>query len=216
MTGLRAGELARIRDDEGNTVLSYRSFASVVGIVAALVSGIVLVAGLASVAFLFAENSPIRAIVALILTLVFAFVISMLVPRVSVTLYDADDPALTIVQTTVFPSSSFVVATANGAALATLRKSAFSRLGRNRWTIHQDGRYIGHAVEESLGRALTRKLLGKFNRRYEANVRVEAARLDVAMIRRRGADADSLELQGDALDPRVAVALATLILGSEP
>jgi hypothetical protein len=51
-TGLRAGEVANIRGDDNRVLLSYRSFASVVGIVAALVSGIVTLAGVAAVLFL--------------------------------------------------------------------------------------------------------------------------------------------------------------------
>lgn len=215
-SGLRAGELARIRDDGGNVLLTYRSFASVVGIIAALVSGIVLVAGLAATAFLIAETSPVRAVIVFALTLVFAFGIALLVPRVEVTLYEGDQPAVTISQNFVFPTSSYVVTTGGGAPLATLRRSAFSRLGRNRWTILNDGHAMGHAVEESFRRSFLRKLLGKFHHRFDANVRLEYSGLDAGTIVRRGADADTLEVRGNLIDRRVAVALATLILGSEP
>ena len=215
-SGLRSGELARIRDDAGNVLFTYRSFASVVGIVAALVSGIVLVAGLAATAFLIAETSPVRAVIVFALTLVFALGIALLVPRVEVTLYEGDQPALTVSQNFVLPTASYVVATAGGATLATLRRSAFSRLGRNRWTILVDGRPMGQAVEESLRRSFIRKLLGKFHHRFNANVRIEYSGLDAGTIVRRGADADTLDIRGDLIDRRVAVALATLILGSEP
>jgi hypothetical protein len=215
-SGLRAGELARIRDDEGSPVLTYRSFASVVGIVAALVSGIVLVAGLAAVAFLVAEQSATRAVIVFALTLAFSFGISLLVPRTDVTLYDGDQPSLTISQNFLFPTASYVVATAAGQTLASLRRSAFSRIGRNRWTILVDGRPLGHAVEESFSRAITRKFLGKFDRRFDGNVKLEYSGLDAGTIIRRGADADTLELRGELIDRRVAIALATLVLGSEP
>jgi hypothetical protein len=215
-SGLRAGELARIRDDAGTALLTYRSFASVVGIVAALVSGIVLLAGFAATAFLIAEKSPLRAVIVFALTLVFSLVITLLVPRVEVTLYEGDQPALTISQNFVFPTASFVVATASGTTLATLRRSAFSRLGRNRWTIVTDGHVMGHAVEESFRRSFTRKFLGKFHHRFDANVRIEYSGLDAGTILRRGAEADTLEIRGDQIDRRVAIALATLILGSEP
>jgi hypothetical protein len=215
-TGLRAGELARVRDDNGHVVLCYRSFASVAGIVATLVSGIVIVAGLAATMFLVAEGSPIRAGLALVLTLVFAFLIAMLVPRANVTLYDEDTPALTITQRGVFPAETYVVSAPNGASLALLRRGLFARLGRNRWTIESEGRAIGYAVEESFPRALLRKLLGKFNRRYDTNVHVEYNGLPAGTIYRRGADSDVLELRSDAADRRVCVALATVILGREP
>ncbi len=218
-TGLRAGEVANIRGEDGQVLLSYRSFANVVGIVAALVSGIVTLAGLAAVLFLIAEKSPSRAFVALVLTLIFAFFIALLVPRINVTLYDEHHPALTISQRTTHPGVSYVVATPNGATLAELRKTAFSRLGRHRWRIVQEGRLLAEAVEESWTRAMVRKALGKFNRRFETNLRIEYGGLDAGRIIRRpdGQGAvDTLELTTDALDRRVAVALATLILGREP
>lgn len=218
-TGLRAGEVASIRSEEGQVLLSYRSFATVVGIVAALVSGIVVVAGGAAVLFLLAEQSPVRAAAALVLTLVFAFFIALIMPRVDVTLYDDAQPALTVSQKSVFPAAVYVVATPNGAVLAEIRKSALSRLGRNRWIITQQGRFVGDAAEESLGRALLRKVLGKFARRYESNVHLEHGGIQVGRIVRRDEHAQPgvlLEVTSDALDRRVAVALATLIVGSEP
>jgi hypothetical protein len=218
-TGLRAGEVANIRAGDGRVLLSYRSFASVVGIVAALVSGIVTLAGVAAVLFLIAEKSPSRAIAALLLTLIFAFFIALLVPRINVTLYDEHHPALTISQRSTFPTAGYVVATPNGTTLAELRKTAFSRLGRHRWTIVQDGRLLAEAREESWPAAMLRKALGKFNRRFETNLRIEYGGLEAGRIVRRP-DAqgvvDVLELTNDALDRRIAVALATLVLGREP
>jgi hypothetical protein len=215
-TGLRAGELARVRDDDGHVVLCYRSFASVAGIVATLVSGIVVVAGLAATVFLISEGSPVRAVLAAILTAVFAVLIAMLVPRANVTLYDEDTPALTIQQRAVFPAESYIVSAPNGASLALLRRGLLARFGRNRWTIETEGRTIGHALEESFRRALVRKLLGKFHKRYDTNVHVEYNGLDAGTIYRRGADSDVLELRSDVADRRVCVALATVILGREP
>lgn len=218
-TGLRAGEVATIRDESDQPVLTYRSFASVVGIVAALVCGIVLIAGVAGALFLFLEGSLLRAALVLVLTLAFASFIGILVPRTNVTLYDDGNPALSISQRSVFPSALYVVSTPNGATLAVLKKGFLSRLGRNRWTITQDGRFVGDAIEDSFVGALLRKLLGKFNRRFETNVRIHFGGLDAGRILRRpdaGGRVDVLELTGAGLDRRVAVALATLILGREP
>lgn len=206
--------MATIRDANDHVLLTYRSFATVAGIVAALVSGIVAVAGFAATLFLLAEGEPIRAIAALILTIAFAFLIALLVPRVNVTLYDDGQPALTISQKAVFPAACYAVATPNGATLAELRKSVFSRLGRNHWSIVHEGRYAGGAAEESFSRALVRKLLGKFSRRFESNVILDHGG---AIIRRPNSNrVDVLELTSDAVDRRVAVALATLVLGREP
>ena len=218
-TGLRAGETAHIRDDADHVLLSYRSFASVVGIVAALVSGLVFIVGLAAVAFLVAQNAPMGAAIVLVLTLVFTFVIALLVPRTNVTLYDDGNPALTISQRTVFPSAAYVVATPNGTTLAVLRKSFLSRLGRNTWKVLHEGRVTAVAKEESFGAALLRKFLGKFSRRFEANMQIEQGGVDAGWIVRRPDEqgrTDMLELVGDFLDRRVAVALATIVLGREP
>lgn len=218
-TGLRAGEVATIRASDDRVLLSYRSFASVSGIVAALVSAIVALAGIAAVLFLLAERAPIRAFVALGLTMFFATVIAMLVPRSNVTLYDDQHPALTISQLAVFPSGSYVVTTPNGAVIAEFRKSFWSRLGRNRWTIWQEGRFLGDAMEESFGGALVRKVLGKFSRSFETNLRIAYGGIVAGHILRKPAPdgrADVLEVTTDALDRRLAVALATLVLGREP
>ncbi|HKR62998.1 MAG TPA: hypothetical protein VJZ00_04635 [Thermoanaerobaculia bacterium] len=216
---MRAGEVANIRGDDDRVLLSYRSFASVTGIVAALVSAIVAVAGIAAVAFLIAEGEPLRAGAAMALTILFAFFIALLVPRVQVTLYDDGRPALTLAQRATFPAATYIVSAPNGASLAELRKSFFSRLGRNRWTIVQDGRQIGEAVEETFSGAILRKFGGKFNRKFEENIRIEHGGLAAGRIVRRPdpqGRADVLEIMSDALDRRVAVALATLVLGREP
>jgi hypothetical protein len=207
--------VAAIRGDDGQVLLSYRSFASVTGIVAALVSAIVALAGFAAVLLLLAEKEPLRALIALLLTVVFATVIAWLVPRVQVTLYDEHHPALTISQ---LAARTYAVSTPNGATIAELRRSPFSRLGRQRWTVIQDGRHLGETFEESFPGAIRRKLLGKFNRRFETNLRIVYGGIPVGRIVRRPEQerVDVLELTSDALDRRIAVALATLVLGREP
>jgi len=218
-TGLRAGELASVRGAGDEVLLTYRSFASVVGVIAAFLAGIVAVAGAAGVVLLVYQGAPLRALLVLTLTIAFSIVIAMLVPRANVTLYEENHPALTISQRAVFPSATYIVATPNGAHLAELRKSFLSRLGRNRWTITQDGRTLGEAHEESFGGALLRKLFGKFSRKFETNVLITYGGVDAGRIIRRSDESrrtDVLELAGDALDRRVAVALATLVLGREP
>jgi hypothetical protein len=213
-----------VRDDAGNVVLSYRSFASVVGIIAALVAGVILVAGAGGVLFLLMEHRVGAAAIAFVLSVIFAVLVIMLVPPVNVTVYDGPDPALTIAQqsSVSFPVATYVVTTIDGKSLGRIRKSFFSRFGRNRWSIlppnHHGPR--GEAVEESLAHALERKVLGKFNPRYQSNVRIRYAGSEAGWIVRRptaeGAR-DVLELAPDAaIDRRVAVALAVVVLGSEP
>ena len=211
-----AGETVRIRDDEGNVLFTYRSFASVIGIFASLVASIVIIAGVAATLFLMAEHNVATAAVALLLSAFFALVIIALVPPINVTLFNDSSPALTIAQKSrgSFPSVAFAVMTPESTPIAVLRKSIFSRLGRNRWRI--DGG--GYAIEESFSRAILRKIAGKFSRRYEANIVVYTPYEVARIIRRPDAhgDVDVLEVTSDSADRRLLVALATLILGSEP
>lgn len=219
-SGIPAGETANIRGDDGAVVLSYRSFASVLGVVAALMAAIVLIAGGAGVLFLVFEGRIMTAFIAMLLSLGFAGVIVMLVPATTVTLYENAAPVLTISQlsSVSFPVVSFVVATADGQIIGRLRKNFFSRMGRNRWSIL--AAQSGYAIEESLSRALLRKVAGKFNARYQSNVLLVYADREAGWIVRRSESeepADRLDLAPDStLDRRLAVALATLVLGAEP
>lgn len=225
-SGMPGGETAHVRADGGEVLFSYRSFASVVPIVAALVSAIVGIAGIAAVAFLAAEGRTIAAILALMLSAAFAVIIAMLVPPIKVTLFSGIHPMLTIAQQSnlSFPVVTYIVATPDGHTLARVRRSVFSRLGRNRWNIlsTSDDRPIGVAVEESFAAAFARKLLGKFNALYESNLRLRYLGGDVGTIVRRPnatGERDVLDVSVDdkaVLDRRVAVAVALLVLGAEP
>ncbi len=218
-TGLHAGELAPVRSGTGEVLLTYRAFATIVGVIAAFLAGVVAVAGAAAMLLLISDDAYIRAAIALALTVVFSFIIALLTPRTSVTLYEEQQPALTIAQRAILPSAVYTITTPNGARLAELRKSFLSRLARNRWRILLDGRLLGEAREASFAGAMLRKLFGKFSRRFETDVQITTGGIEVGRIlRRRDASgrADILVVTNDALDRRVLVALATLVLGREP
>jgi hypothetical protein len=224
MTGIPAGETAYIRGDDGNALMSYRSFASIVGVIAALMSSVVLAAGAAGVIFLLIEDRPLPAIAALVLSAAFAAMIVILIPATHVTIFEGAAPAITIAQQSSvnFPSVTYAVGTGDGKPVARIAKSFFSRFGRNRWEILDPNDFLarGEATEESLVRALVRKLFGKFAPTYQSNIRIEWNGEEAGwIIRRPGADghADVLELNpATTLDRRAAVALAVLVLGSEP
>jgi len=173
------------------------------------------------VLFLLFESRPVPAIMAALLSAAFAVVIAMLVPPTHVTFYSSEDPVLHVAQesSVSFPVVRFIVGTPEERVIARLRKSAWSRAGRNRWEIlDAEQRPIGFAAEESLSRAWMRKIAGKFARRYESNVRIHYLGKAAGWILRRpdeNGDADVLDVAGD-VDRRVAVALAALVLGSEP
>jgi hypothetical protein len=224
MSGMPAGESVHVRDDVGEVVLHYRSFASVTAVVAAVMAAIVIVSGAAAAIFLYTEDRVVPAGIALLLAAAFSVMIAMLVPPTNATLYDGAQPVVTIAQQSSIsiPVATFVIASADGKPLARLRKSVFSRLGRNRWRIlpMNDERPLGQAAEESLSRAIVRKMFGKFSPRYQSNVVIRyLGRAAATIVRRPDADgqADVLDIDPESpLDRRVAVAIATLILGSEP
>ncbi len=226
MTGIPAGEVAHVRGETGEIILAYRSFASVVGIVAALMAGIVLFAGFAALLFLMIEGRPLPALVAMILAAAFSIIIAMLVPTTNVTLYEGASPAITITQESnlSFPIATFAVHGRDGQVVGRLRKSVFSRMGRNRWDIMpaDDPRPYGYAIEESFGRALMGKVAGKFDASFQSNMLIHYLDHDCGWIVRRpdaGGAYDYLDVSADTnhhLDRRMAVAVATLILGSEP
>jgi hypothetical protein len=224
MTGVPAGETVGIRDENGEVILQYRSFASVTSVVAAVMAAIVIVSGIAAAIFLFTEDRVVPAAIAVLLAAAFSVMIAMLVPTTNATLYDGAQPVLTLAQQSniSIPVVTFVVASADGQPLARLRKSVFSRLGRNRWSILpvNDEHPLGQAAEESLARAVVRKVFGKFSARYESNVVIRYLDWAAGTIVRRpdaAGQRDVLDLEPESpLDRRVAVALATLILGSEP
>lgn len=215
---------AHIRNGDGQVLLTYRGFASIVTIVAALVAGIVLIAGVAATLFLFAEHHPGAAILALVLSFGFSSFIAALVPRTRVTLYEDETPALLITQQSrvAFPRTSYAVKSADGTTIAILGRNILSRAGRNSWSIDSpaDQRGSAFAIEESFWRAIVRKFAGKFNRTQEANIRIYHQGVSSGVIVRRPdqtGEADYLDLASNAtIDRRVAVALATLVFGAEP
>lgn len=218
-TGLPAGEIATILDGSDATLLTYRSFSSILGVVAMLMTAIVGFAGAAAVVFLVAEQQLLRAAAAAVLTAVFTWFITLLVPRTTVTLFGASgQPELTISQTSMFPSARWLVTTPDGNVIGEIRRAALSRLGRHRWVIARERQYLAEANEQGFVRALFRKVAGKFSRRFETNVLITSGPIPAGRIvrRRENGQADFLELTGDVLDPRLAVALATIVLGSEP
>ncbi|HUR80324.1 MAG TPA: hypothetical protein VM733_06140 [Thermoanaerobaculia bacterium] len=213
-SGLHAGETAAVRGANGETLLTYRAFASITGVIAAFLSGIVAVAGIAATVLLLYEQSFFRALMALAMTFAFSIVIALLTPRIQVTLFEESNPALTIAQRSMFPAATYVVSAPNGAQLAELRKSFLSRLGRNRWRVLQNARLVAEAREAGFFGAMLRKVFGKFSRSFETDVDVTSGGLAVARIHRRTTDV--LQVTSDAIDRRVLVALATLVFGREP
>ena len=216
--GASARDITSILDERGTQLFSYRGFSSVLGIIAILMSGVVTLAGIAATILLVSQRQPLRGASAAALTIVFAWLIAMLVPKVSVTLFHENRAVLALSQTASFPTARWQVKTNNGTVLAVISRPQLSRIGRHYWLVEHDGRYLAEATERGFFAALRRKLLGKFNRKFETNLIVLAGPVEAARIVRRPENgrSDFLELHGDLIDRHIAVALATLVIGSEP
>jgi hypothetical protein len=150
------------RDDRGandEVLFTYRSFAGIVGVIAAFLVGIVAVA--AGACCCFSIKARRYALVAAVRRRV-ALLIAMLVPRVNVTLFE-NRPALVITQRAVFPLATAAVTTPNGAQLAELRKSVLSAsaatAGRSRRKAATRRSPRGIVLRRAL-----RKFFGKFSR----------------------------------------------------
>lgn len=147
-----------------------------------------------------------------------------MVPPIHVTLFDGQEPVLTIEQESrfTFPFATFAVTGPEGQPVARIRSGVLSRLGRSRWRFASppNGPHNGYAVEESLANAIARKMLGKFDRKFQSNLLIMYEGAVAGQIVRRpdvAGEFDYLELAtGTELDRRVAVAVATLVFGSEP
>ena len=171
-----------------------------------------------------AEDRPGAAAAAAILSLLFSGVIAGMVPPVHVTLFDEEDAAITIEQQSrfTFPFATYAIIGSRGEPLADIRSGVLSRLGRSRWRIAAppNGPRNGYAVEESLASAITRKMLGKFDRKFQSNLVIMYEGSVAGEIVRRpdgAGEFDYLEIaSGTELDRRVAVAVATLVFGAEP
>jgi hypothetical protein len=158
------------------------------------------------------------------LSAAFSAMIIMLIPGTHVTIFEGAAPAITVAQqsSVSFPRVTYAVGSGDGKPVAQIAKSFFSRFGRNRWELLDPNDFLarGEAIEESLGRALVRKLFGKFAPSYQSNIRITWNGEEAGwIIRRPGANghADLLDLHpATTLDRRTAVALAVLVLGSEP
>jgi hypothetical protein len=205
-----------VRSGSGASLYTYRSFSSILGVVATLTSAIVVLAGIAASVFLLAEKQPLPAAAAVVLTAVFTWFIAMLVPATTVTLFDsAGSPLLTISQTR---RARWSVTDTDGGPVAEVRRHFLSRLGRHHWLVTRDGRYLAEAREAGLFRAWRRKAAGKFSRRFETDLLIFSGPIPAGRIVRRNENGrtDFVELDGTVLDWRAALALATLVLGSEP
>ena len=212
-----AGETVRIRDDDGNVLFTYRSFASVIGIVAALVASIVIVAGVRGGVFSdrraqrrhgHRRIGPQR--------LLRVGHRSCSCRRSTSRCSTTHSPALTIAQKSRsnFPSATFTVVTPDGSPVA--RPPQVGLLAPRPQPM-DDRAAAGYAVEESV----RPRAAAKDRREVQPPLRGELSS-STRRTKSRGssgapthtATSTSSRSPAPPLDRRAAVALATLVLGT--
>jgi len=197
----------------------------VTSLVATLVTVFVSLCGLAAVLYLLIDGRFGGAFLSLLVTTGFELIIPLLVPPTDVVFFT--DKALTaraleIVQVgrPFLPVDRFSVRNAEGNELGQVERRALSRLTTHRWLIFDhDGRLRAVALEESTGRAMIRKLTGKFRPDLDSDLLLTIdGEAGGRLIRRANGERGTLQLtRADRrIDERLLVATAALVFGLEP
>jgi hypothetical protein len=221
------GERSVVRDTDLNALLYYRRPVNLAGFIAAFVSALVFVGGLAVAALLAFTGDVVPSLLAFLLTIGFSVLILLLVPRQKhVYVYrdeEMSQAALMLWQETrfAFPILRFSLRGADGNVIALFSRTYASTYGRHRWRIeHPSGGIFGCGIENPRSAALLRKILGSFFGLIKTDFRILLGPEEVGWIYRRqsGIERHLLDLTLDpffSLDRRVALGLAVLIDGLE-
>jgi hypothetical protein len=161
--------LMKVRDDAETPLFWIRRHVTLITFIANVLAGVVIISGLAGTLFLAREQNILPAVVATILTFFFSVIIVSLAPRrfLHVFLDEAcDHKFVSLWQESrfPFPRTRFSARSGNGTVFAVFEKLNINPFGRRRWWVRdEDGHArIGYAVEDSLVRALARKVFGNF------------------------------------------------------
>jgi hypothetical protein len=220
-----ASDVGTICDDAEKALFYFRRQRNLVGLIAGLVAAMIFVAGAVVGTVLFIEGRGLPGATALVLTFAFVVLVLLLVPKRHAVV--CNDAALTAAALFLWqesrlpvPALRFSLRTPDNQPIAIFAKSPLSNLGRRRWNIidRYGAAQLGYAIEDSIARALIRKVVGRFFRALETNFRVAFGGRVLAVLERRGAQCDVLNLAEDptfVLDRRIAIGLAVLVDGIE-
>jgi hypothetical protein len=212
-----------IKNGSDDPVLYFELPPRLVGWVGRLVAWMVGVSGIAAAAILGSQGRFTPLAVVLVLTAVFVALIIFLIPPNEI--YLCRDPAMMQVDLVVrqrrrVPITTNVYETADsqGVPLACFRKNRWSSLGRRRWWIvTPTSMIIGWAEEDSLPRALARKVAGHAVRALRSNYRFVFEGEFVGRLERREQE-NVVDLAPDTakrFDRRIALPLSVLIVAVE-
>lgn len=217
----RAG-ISSVQDDDRRPLFYFRRPINLVGIVATLVGGFIVVSGIAAVAFLLADSRFFSALLAMAMTVGFSWIVVMLIPRKAIVIFDDEalqSPSIVLFQESrfAFPILRFSVRGAEGTPFAFFQKNAFRNLLKRTWWMYGPASPdpVGYAVEESLLRATLRKIGARvFGLRTNFRILYQGSRVGVLNRREIREDRYALDLTEDpdfTFERRTAVAFAVMI-----
>lgn len=220
------GGVSSVQDDDRRPLYYFKRPINLVGIVATLVGGFVVVSGIAAVAFLLADSRFFSALLAIALTVGFSWIIIMLIPRKAIAIFNDESlqsPSIVLVQESrfAFPVLRFSVRGQDGKPFAFFQKNAFRNLLKRTWWMYDSasGDPVGYAVEESLLLAALRKIGARvFGMRTNFRLIYRGSRVGVLDRRQIKDDRYALDLSADSdftFDRRTALAFAVMIDGVE-
>lgn len=216
-------EASTVETAGGVPLLWFHRPPRLIGWVASVVSAMILLTGIAAVAVLLLQERWLATLIALLVTGGALAVIPFLVPR-NVIRFGRDaglgEPAVILRQErrVPIPSSVYAALDPAGRPFARFRKNHLTNLGRRRWwIIDAEEKIVGWAEEDSLPRAVARKVTTASVPQFRSNYRfVYDGTFRGRIERREGANVLDLTPDLDRrFDRRIAVPLAALILAIE-
>jgi len=221
----RAG-VSSVQDDDRRPLFYFKRPINLVGIVATLVGGFIVISGIAAVAFLLADSRFFSALLAMALTVGFSWIIVMLIPRKAIVIFNDEalqSPSIVLFQESrfAFPVVRFSVRGQDGKPFAFFQKNAFRNLLKRTWWMYDSASAdpVGYAVEDSLLRATLRKIGARvFGLRTNFRLIYQGSRVGVLNRGEIREDRYALDLSEDpdfTFDRRTALAFAVMIDGVE-
>lgn len=220
------GGVSSVQADDGTPLFYFKRPLNLVGIVATLVCGFIVVSGIAATAFLLADSRFLSAVLAMFLTAGFSWIIVMLIPRKAIVIFNDESmqsPSIVVFQESrfAFPVVRFSVHGQEGTPFAFFQKNAFRNLLKRTWWLYDSASPdpAGYAVEDSLLRATLRKIGARvFGLRTNFRILYRGSRVGVLDRQQIKDDRYALDLTEDpsfTFDRRTALAFAVMIDGVE-
>lgn len=222
-TGL--GESA-VRNEIDQPLIWFRAPRSATALVAGFVATMIIIAGIAVLAFLVYERAWPAAAAAFLITIAFASMVGAAIPRRYVPVWQSmppGQPALTIAQEPglPLPQLRFAILADQGTILGITAKQVFPSMGRRVWQLldSSGSQELARATEDSLIRSLIGRIIGGSIRVLRTNYTISSGHKTLGSLERaRGRPGRLLlDLSGDdrAIDRRLVLALALTIVAVE-